>query len=469
MFATIDRVLRNVKKADKYRSASSVFVAYPGSISETYRKLYPKYLEASHLGQVFDVFERAKKERVYACISLPPRAGKTETLLAGIVDRLLFDHYARIGYASYGQKFANKKSSRARSLALKHGVPIDITSRSKQDWRTGHDEGGLWATSVGGPITGEGFELLVLDDLLRSRADAESSAIRDGAHEWIISDALTRLEPEGSVILCGTRWHVDDPIGRQVAAGWEEIVIPALSDTEESYWPERWPTKRLLEIRDEKGGKDGYDWRSLYQQDPRAPGDRVFQNPTFSSMTDVPLGRLRVAIGVDFAYTIKKSSDYSAFVVMGEADGVYYVLHSERAKETEAAFRSRVKAACAKWGAEFVVSYIAATEQPNIDLLVSEGVPAIGRRALVDKKTRALPTAAGWNTGRIRVLNNGQSKALDDFVSEVCGFTGADARDDLVDSLAAVYDAMNTGPAIDWAHFDELRGAAPKAFDLALN
>jgi predicted phage terminase large subunit-like protein len=460
----IDRIHKLRRQMVRNGKPPAKAPGYGGSLWETYRRLYPRYLSPEHLRPVFDLFERAKHERVYATISLPPRAGKTETLIAAINDRLLMNAETRVGYASYSARLAEKKSYRARGLALQHGIPIDPTSRSKKDWRTGIEEGGLWATSVGGSITGEGFELMILDDLISGRMDAERQQVRDDTHSWIMSDVLSRMEPEGSVILCGTRYHLDDPIGRVVASGaWEELVIPALTPGEESYWAERWTAERLLEKRFELGGKDGYEWRSLYMGDPCAPGDMVFRD---AHLVDDALGDLRIAIGVDFAYTTNKSSDYSVAVVLAQAGGLYYVIDVLRLKVPEAEFRGRVKVLAEQWGAQYVVGYIAATEQPNIDLLAQE-MPAFGLRAVADKKTRALPTAAGWNLGRIKVL--GGRPWTKDFVSEVVGFTGSDRHDDQVDALTAVYDSMHASGEIDWKFIGELQAAAPVALSIDLN
>lgn len=460
MLGQLERLERLSKRAAKHASPDAKRSAHAGSVAATYHQLYPDYLDASHLEPVFELFERAARgERVYACISLPPRAGKTETLIAAMVDRLARDPGSRIGYGAYSARLAQKKSARTRMLAQHSGIEIDPTSRSKQDWRTMVGEGGLWATSCGGSITGEGFELLVLDDLIRSRADAESPLIRDAAHAWILADALTRMEPNGSVIVCGTRYHTDDPIGRLLeSGGWEEVNVAALDESGRSYWPARWPTERLLEIREEKGGADGYDWCSLYMGEPRSPGDAIFRDVQF--VDDVP-GSPRFGVGVDFAYTVGKSSDYSCAVLLAEWSGTYYVVDVLRAKLPEAEFRARVVAMCKQWEAQFVVGYIAATEQPSIDLLAAE-VPAVGRRAVADKKSRALPTAAGWNLGRIKVLNH--RPWVRDFVREVVAFTGADRHDDQVDALAAVYDTMHVAGSVDWGFLDSLRDAAPAPF-----
>lgn len=461
MLGLLERLDRQKRKAGKYRTGGDETPPYPGSIGATYSQLYPKYLDAPHLVPLFELFERAKHgEPVRACVSYPPRAGKTETLIAGIVDRLQFDPTTRIAYVSYAAKFAEKKSARVRSLARLQGVPIDPTTRSKKDWATGREEGGLWATSTGGQIVGMGFELVVGDDVLSGREDAESLAVRDQAYSMLKADVGTRMEPNGSIILTGTRYHEDDPIGRLVREGWEEINIPAI-DAGSSYWPARWTLDRLHEIRTDLGGEDGYDWCSLYMGNPRAQGEAIFRDAhLFESL---PPGPARFAIGLDFAYTVRKSSDYSAAVVLAEVGGVYHVVDVLRVKLPEADFRQAVAKLCERYEAQFVVGYVAATEQPNIDLLNAMGLPAIGRRAVADKKTRALPSAAGWNLGRIKVMS-GQTWTRD-FIREVVGFTGSDRRDDQVDALAGVYDSLHVGESADWGWLGMVRDAAPKAFD----
>jgi predicted phage terminase large subunit-like protein len=462
MFKGFDRAEKLQKKWGKPRgSVAAVPDRWTGTVGETYKRLHPKYLDTPHLAPVRELFERAKRgDRVRACVSMPPRWSKTEMLLAGMVDRLRTDPGSRVGYASYSARLAEKKSSLARTMAIRDGVPIDPTSRSKKDWRTGVGEGGVWATSVGGSINGEGFELLLPDDLLSGRLDAESPLIRDQTFDWLKADVTTRMEPEGSIIVGGTRWHVDDPIGRLSNEGWELIVVPALNEAGQSNWPERWPTARLLEIRQELGGEDGYDWCSLYMGNPRALGDMVFRD---AHLVESMAGSApRIAIGVDFAYTMGKSSDRSCAVVLAEWMGKYTVIDVLLGKWPEAEFREKVWALYEQWDAQFVTGYIAATEQPNIDLLATK-VPAFGRRAVADKKTRALPTAAGWNTGRIEVLG-GQSWTKG-FVSEVVGFTGGDSHDDQVDALVAVYESMHAAGEIDWKFMGDMQAAVPQAID----
>jgi predicted phage terminase large subunit-like protein len=143
---------------------------------------------------------------------------------------------------------------------------------------------------------------------------------------------------------------------------------------------------------------------------------------------------------------------------------VYHVVDVLRVKVPEADFREQVKRLSEQYDTLTVSSYVAATEQANIDLLQRDGVPAVGRRALADKKTRALPTAAAWNLGRIKVRAN--QPWTREFVREVVGFTGSDRRDDQVDALDSVFDSMHVSEPIDWRYIQEVQDAAPRTFDL---
>ncbi len=461
MLGIVEKLDKQSRKFDRYAGGAVELPPYPGSVAKTYRMLYPSYLATPHLKPLRDAYERAKREPIRVCSSFPPRAGKTETVIAGIVDRLLDNPSSRLAYISATGKLAQKKSARIRSLARNAGVPIDPATRSKQDWATGINEGGVWATSVQGGIVGMGFELITPDDLIASREDAESVLVRDRTWDFLNADVGTRLEPEGSIIMNGTRWHEDDPIGRAILEGWEEINIPALDAAGNSYWAKRWTTKRLLEIRHSLGGIDGYDWCSLYMGNPRAQGERVFKDATFA-VDGLPMGPCRVGIGVDFAYTVKKSSDYSSAVVMAEIGGFYYVIDVIRGKWPEEVFRAKVAELAELYQAQFVVGYVAKTEEANVRLLQLDGLPAFSSRAHTDKKTHALPTAANWNLGRIRVL---KGRAWErEFTREVEWFTGSDRRDDQVDALCTVFDALFAGGPIDWEFIEKIQGAAPVAF-----
>ncbi len=403
--------------------------------------LSPRFASPRHLAPIGDLFQRiARGESVRAVTNVPPRMGKTELILHGGAWLLAQNPALQLGYASHGQRIAEKKSRRMRELSRRAGVPLSADSKSRSDWRTGEEEGGCWATSPAGAVTGEGFDVLILDDLTPGRAAAESGASRDRINEWLIADALTRLEPGGSCILNQTRWHPDDPAGRALALGWEHVNLQALDADERSLWPERWSAESLKATREMMGGPDGYEWQSLYMGSPRGRGARVFGDVHFYD--ELPdLSTAEISIGLDFAYSTRTSADWSVAVVMAYLAGVYYVLNVIRVHEEPRAFRTRIQLIRETYKQAIACAYAAATEQGGIEFVRDGGVPIDGRVATVDKFSRAIPVVAAWNTGKVKLPRT--APWLDAFVSEVCGFTGVkDRHDDQVDALAAAYDRV---------------------------
>jgi predicted phage terminase large subunit-like protein len=420
------------------------------TLRETYRECYPAYLPPDHLAPAIEVMERAAREPVKAVITLPRRAGKTELILASVAHRLRQDPSTRISYGTFGQRSSNNRSDRARKLAGRLGVPVDTASKSKQNWRTGADQGGLWATSVGGPIVGEGSDLLLLDDLFKGRAEAESSVVRDKTYNWVVADAMGTMSPTASVVLTSTRWHEDDVSGRLIAEGWEHVHVPAILPDGRSYWPSFWPLQLLEEKRELLGGEDGYDWTSLYMGRPRPSGMAIFRDRAV--WDSQPLREhMRVWIGVDPAYSGKKSADYSAAVVLGEFAGRCYILDCVRQKCAQDEFAQLVKGLCDTWRPDGVVGYLNRTEQNYRSLMREHGILNFSIEfAVTDKVSHARPASYWWNSRRI--LTPPKASWLDDLLSEVCGFPGR--HDDQVDCLAAAFLKL-VGTALDWSSVNQ--------------
>src|SRR3546814_11324404 len=96
---------------------------------------------------------------------------------------------------------------------LFRSIRIAPDAGAAQEWETA-EGGGILSRSVGGSITGRGFKVLLLDDLIKDFGAAHSEVLRQSVWDWWLSTASTRLEPPALVIAIGTRWHADDFIGR---------------------------------------------------------------------------------------------------------------------------------------------------------------------------------------------------------------------------------------------------------------
>jgi predicted phage terminase large subunit-like protein len=399
-------------------------------------RVTPRYTAPRHLSQLVALFERiARGEEVHAVVSVPPRSEKTETAAHGVAWLLKQRPELRVCYAMYGERLAKKKSRRIRAIAERARVPLDKTAASKGDWRTGVEEGGVWATSVGGAAVGEGFDLQIWDDLVKDRIAAEAALSRERTYEWATDTAIPRSEPGASIILLMHRWHVDDIAGRLIRDGWEHINLPALNDRGEALLPERYDVAALTKIRERIGE---YAWESLYMGRPRPRGGRVFNDVhTFET---APAG-LSLTIGVDFAYSTKTHADYSVAVVLGTTDSrVFYVLDVVRLQVTAPDFQAELETLMRTHKGAQLVGYVSGTEKGAVDMMKAQGLPLTTRPAIADKFTRSQPVAAAWNAGKIRIPEH-RTAWREPFVNELAGFTGIrDRHDDQVDALAAAFD-----------------------------
>lgn len=403
----------------------------------------PRYKEPHHLARLVDVFERiARGEEVHAVFSVHPRSEKTETAAHCIVWLLKQRPELRVCYCMYGQRIAAKKSKRIRAIAERAHVPLDRDAASKADWRTGVDEGGLWATSESGASVGEGFDLIIGDDLVKDRVSAESALARERTHEWWLDTMYPRLEPGGSSLVMMHRWHVDDIAGRLVRDGYEEINLPAINEQGEALLPSRYPISALNKIRDRIGD---YAWESLYMGQPRPRGGRVFQDVHTYDPTKTEIQYMPKFIGLDFAYSIKTHADYSVAVVLAFDGANFYIVDVVRVQMTAPSFQAEIEKLRLSYPNARLVAYVSGTERGTIDMMISQGLPIDARPAIGDKFTRSIPTAASWNAGRVRIPEEVKTQKLawrEAFVNELAGFTGVkDKRDDQVDALAAAHDA----------------------------
>lgn len=427
------------------------------SLLDWVKVLSPKYERPDHLTKLAEVLVRAQFEPVYCWLSVPPRHSKTESILHSVPWRLMRDPTCEIAYATYEARLAYEKSRKMRELAVAAGVRLKKGAQGVQEWKT-EQGGGLIATGVGGPLTGRGARLLIIDDPLKNREEAESPVIRGKIWDWFTSTALTRVEPGGSVIVCHTRWHDDDLIGRiqNEFPDWVGIQMPAVTEnadgTRRALWPSRWPLKEL-DIKRRLVGE--YDWAALYQGQPRPKGGRMFGSVARykESMLADAKTPYKIIIGADPAATEKTSADYSVACVIavsgnfGTLDFRAEVLEVYRKQVQVPEFVARLRDLAVKWGAPIAVEAVAGFKAvPQMLRNLDKTLRIVEAPALGDKFTRALPVSAVWNDGRILVPENPKDHPwLPDFLTEIEKFTGVkDARDDQVDALAHAYNAAQT-------------------------
>lgn len=249
-----------------------------------------------------------------------------------------------VGLASYEHRFAASWGQRARDtleeFGASYGVRVDPNVRSRDWWQIEKHGGSMRSMGVGGPITGKGFDLLIIDDPVKNRAEAESEVYRTAAWEWLESTALTRLEPGGVCVLAMARWHEDDLVGRvhaEMGAEWTRLSIPAIAEEGDplgrpvgaALWPQRYPIARLERIQRRVGA---YWFNALYQQRPSPPTGRIFQRADWQTYyAPQPLETFdRLVWSWDMAFKGNADSDYVVAQAWGRRGADFYLLHQQR-------------------------------------------------------------------------------------------------------------------------------------------
>lgn len=404
-----------------------------------------------HLAPLVDELEAAiapHEGQRFFWFSVPPRHWKSETIKHSIVKHLHVWPESDVAYCTHTASFAAAQSRDVRRLAKVSGLELSQDSNRKDEWHT-ISGAGLVARGVGGEVTGRGFRLIVIDDPVKSREVAESSVERERIFNWIEDDVITRLTPDGTVILVHTRWHPDDPIGRYIGkADWRGTNIQAIrldeSGEEKALLPSQWPLPVLRRIRTANAFRFG----ALYQGDPRPRGGKLFDAaPVYYSRDALP-ARFRAAHGMDLAYSKKSRADRSVIISAVTNGWEIFITGIKIRRERSDEFIETAKGVYdanrgpIRW-------YCSGVEKAIADLFEVGGVPVNALNATQDKYVRAQPAAKLWNKGRIllpreEIADGEWAECVKELAEEVGKFTGVnDPKDDIVDALAALVDEFN--------------------------
>jgi len=148
---------------------------------------------------------------------------------------------------------------------------------------------GLWRnTTVRGSVTGEGFDLQIVDDPIKGRAEANSKHERERVWEWLTDDFFTRQSDHAGLLFIGTRWHIDDPAGRLMERFGNRVKVlkyPAIAVTNEPLRFKGEPlhpkVKSLEFLNERKMTLTTASWEALYQQNPIIVGGGLFPIENF--------------------------------------------------------------------------------------------------------------------------------------------------------------------------------------------
>lgn len=288
-------------------------------------------------------------------LSAPPRHGKTELVSrrfpAYVLGRYPDTNIISTSYAAevaipngrdvrriidspeFAELFPNVRTATAKDKdSVRQDNTFDIP---------GYRGRGIFA-GVNGAITGKGGQILMIDDPLKNRKEADSPTLRRNVMDWYRSTFYTRLEDQGGILVIMTRWHEADLVGnliREMNEGgeqWKILNFEAIATADEKYRkegealdPVRYPLDYLEKVKRTLGSRE---WLSLYQQKPTSDEGNLFERSWFKFYEIHELPRVFDTITISWDMTFKDGSetDFVVGQVWGKSGANMFLLDQVR-------------------------------------------------------------------------------------------------------------------------------------------
>lgn len=456
-------------------------------------------------------------------ITMPPRHGKST------YGSVIFPSYfmARkpsrfLMSTSYNSQLATDFGRQVRDLCNEpttaQAFPdfeMSQDSRAVDQWRT-TSGGAAYFIGVGGTTSGRAANLLLFDDPLKSREEAESATQRNKVWNYYTSALSTRLQPDidgvpPAQIIILTRWHPDDLAGRLMqtddwAEGrWMHINFPAIQDIpipgdagkisrtdlshdDPNYLPPGeaskispkkrfirrtekhalWPERFSLEDLERRQRLNPREFASLYQQTPYIEGGNMIRSHWWRTYpADMKPERFSsLIIAADTAFKAKQSSDYSVMMVLGlDTTGDIYLVDVVRDRFEFPDLKRAAITLNNQWrgrGLRGIYIEDKASGQSLIQELKREsGLSVIPYKISGDKVSRLAAVLPLIEGGRVFIPS--QAPWLDDFHEECQSFPSG-KHDDMVDALSIGLDVLARTPSTG-EYYQPPSFALPRAED----
>lgn len=409
--------------------------------------------DAPHLALVRERLEAiARGELDRLMIFMPPRHGKSQLATVRYpVWRMMRDPQMSIIIGAYNKTLAESFSRQSRSIARGY-LRLDEERQAADEWQT--LEGGVFrAAGVGTGVTGKGGRLIIIDDPVKSREEANSQAYRDRVWNWYRDDLYTRLEPNGAIVLIMTRWHEDDLAGRILASedapSWNVIKLPALAEAGDELnraagaplWPQRFDEVDLERIRTVLGTSS---FTALYQQRPTPEEGGMFKRQWFDLVGAAPREAQRVRAW-DRAGT-EGGGDYTVGLLMAkDKQGVYYIEDVVRGQYSDLqADKILAQTTEIDAGLHAVTTWLeqepgsSGKQVAKITIRALAGHVVKAERSTGDKATRAQPYAAQCEAGNVKLVRGAWNAA---YLNELTSFPYG-THDDQVDASSLAFNKL---------------------------
>lgn len=387
-------------------------------------------------------------------ISTPPQHGKSTTITETLPSWYLMKHPDdNVIQVSYGddlaERFGKRNKEKIAEFGDIFGVELDPSKKTSRDFMLKGHAGGMISKGIGSGLTGNRASLLIIDDPIKNRGEADSERTRDSIWDEFQNSILSRLKAGGKLILIMTRWHEDDLAGR-ILENMPEVTTyvnyececesendPLGREIGEPLCPEIGKGKTWLEsfkknFTNESGMRA---WEALFQGHPTIAEGNILKKEWWQYYDPAKEPKYdQMVMSVDATFKDGERNDFVAISVWGKKENKIYLVKmiNEHLNFTATLHKIRLlKAHYPRIGAIYVED--AANGQAIIQTLSHEILGIIPVPPDKSKEARVNAVSFVIEAGNV-YLPEGDPITYK-FVEQCAKFPN-DKHDDMVDSMS---------------------------------
>lgn len=413
--------------------------------------LHGHILAAHHLTIIRELDGLARGDSRRLMLLLPPGSAKsTYASLLFPAWWMAHNPTGAVIAASHTASLAEHFGRGVRLLLAEHsprlGVSLRQDTRAAGRFMTGPG-GEYFAVGVHGAVTGRRADLALIDDPVRSMAEALNPRARDQLWNWFRSELVTRLKPNGRILLIMTRWHPDDIAGRLIEqGGWAVLQLPAFAEADDplgrepgaALWPE-WEDRSELLAKQAVLGERTF--AALFQQTPVVSTGALFDTTRIHLINRAPVGTAVRAWDLAGSSDISRNPDWTVGLrLVRDTMGRFVVEDIRRVRAGPAEVADLIRATAEADGLEVTIGLAQDPGQAGLFQLAALTSLLAGFRVTSSVETgskveRAQRVASQVPAGNISVVRAPWTRA---FFDELDLFpTGG--KDDQVDALSRAF------------------------------
>ena len=390
-------------------------------------------------------------------LNTPPQFGKSLTISETFPSWYIMRNPEKsVILISYGddlaEKFGKANLQKVKAYGNIFGIALDKKKSKAREFQLLKHKGRMISKGFGSGLTGHTGNLILIDDPIKNRIEADSETTRNHMWEEFNDSVLTRLNAGDKLILIMTRWHEDDLAGRIIREMHDRTTVinlpceaeeddPLGREAGEPLCPEigrdkAWVEDKKASITTEEGLRT---WNALYQGRPTSKEGNILQREwwQYYMYEDYANGNLEldtILLSVDAAFKDKEKNDYVAIEVWGKRKNRIYLIDLINEHLNFMATIKKIRLLKVKYPNAFITLIEdAANGTAIIQYLKNEIMGVIPISPDKSKEARAQGVSAFIEAGNVFLPKD--KKFTFEFIDQCASFPNG-KHDDMVDSMS---------------------------------